>query len=94
MDKSDDNPKPLQDADHVAEAVREPTIAHLIDPPFQITVEGNLMHIDAPCIVTGDQPTAEVLRFSLSAAAAMVVKEALNMITFVEDPDAPGSHLQ
>lgn len=74
-------------------AKREPTITHFIDPPFQIRVEGDVVHVDAPCVVT-PRMTTELLRFSLSGPAAMVLKDALNLITFVEVPDAPGNQYQ
>jgi hypothetical protein len=88
MDESKDEPFTFTPAEGGA-AAPEPATTHFIDPPFQIKVEGSVMHVDAPCWVAGNPMKPEVLRFSFSAAAAMVIKEALNMITFVEAPGNP-----
>jgi hypothetical protein len=72
----------------------EPIITHVIEPPFKMKVENNMVHIDAPCMVAGDMRTAAVVRISLSAAAAKAMKDAFVAMTFTESPANPGSSIQ
>lgn len=90
----DDKIQQAVDAYQAKITAGEPIITHVIEPPFKMKVENNMVHIDAPCLVAGDMRTAAVVRISLSAAAAMSIKEAFSNMTFTESPANPGSSLQ
>ena len=94
MEKDDERLNEFTKAYQAKVAAGEPIVTHFIEPPFKIKVEDNVVHVDAPCMVAGDMKTALVVRFSLSAAAAKAMKEALDMLTFSEEPGASANSIQ
>lgn len=61
-----------------------PIMNFLIEPPFKINVEGNVIHLDAPCLAAGGTDRAAVLRVSLTAGAAKALKDFLQTLEFSE----------
>lgn len=63
-------------------------MAFVIEAPFNCTVDGNMVHIDAPCLGFGGTNTAAVLRFSLTAGSALGLRDYLNKLEFNSDGQA------
>lgn len=72
----------------------EPLISYFIEPPFDVKVENNLLHIDAPCMVAGGTNKAAVVRFTFSSSAVKGLKAYFAGLEVSESTPAPGTAIQ
>lgn len=72
----------------------EPVISYFIEPPLKISLEENVVHIDAPCMIFGGTGKAAVVRITLSAGAAKGMKQFFAALEVADDGPVPGSAMQ
>ncbi len=60
----------------------EPTMRHVIEPPFSVTVEGNMVHVDAACPALWGSDKSAAVRLSFTPGAAKALSQFLNRLEF------------
>lgn len=60
----------------------EPILRYVIEPPFDVSIESNMVHVDAPCLAMWGNDKAAVMRLSFTADAAKALAEFLGKLEF------------